>query len=71
MRKWYLPVAVFGLGSLGVLMLTERGREAVAWIVDQLEKAPDRLQGFNDAAQHELDRIELALNQLAESLNAA
>jgi hypothetical protein len=29
------------------------------------------LQGFNEVAQNELDRIELALNQLAESLNAA
>lgn len=71
MRKWYLPVAVFGLGSLGLLVLTERGREVVTWLVDQVEQAPERLQGFNEAAQHELDRIELALNQLAESLNAA
>jgi hypothetical protein len=71
MRKWYLPVAVFGLGSLGVLVLTERGREAVAWLADQWEQAPERLQEFNEAAQRELDRIELALNQLAESLNAA
>lgn len=71
MRKWYLPVAVFGLGSLGLLVLTERGREAVTWLVDQLEQAPERLQGFNEVAQQELDRIELALNQLAESLNAA
>lgn len=71
MRKWYLPIAVLGLGSLGLLVLTERGREAVTWLVDQLEQAPERLQGFNEVAQQELDRIELALNQLAESLNAA
>lgn len=71
MDRWFLPVAVFGLGSLGVLVLTERGRDAVTWVVNQLEQTPERLQGFNDAAQRELDRIELALNQLAESLNAA
>lgn len=71
MRKWYLPVAVFGLGSLGLLVLTERGREAVRWIGDQFEQAPGRLQDFNDAAQRELDRIQLALDRLAASLHTA
>jgi hypothetical protein len=71
MRKWYLPVAVLGLGSLGVLALTERGRETVRWIADQFEQAPDRFLDFNEAAQRELDRIQLALDRVAESLNMA
>lgn len=70
-NKWYLPVAVFGLGSLGLLVLTERGREIVNWVADQFEQTPDRLQDFNDAAQRELDRIQLALDRLAASLNVA
>jgi hypothetical protein len=70
-NKWYLPMAVFGLGSLGLLVLTERGRDAVRWIGDQFEQAPDRLLDFNDAAQREIDRIQLALDRVAESLNMA
>lgn len=70
-NKWYLPMAIFGLGSLGLLVLTERGRDAVRWIGEQFEQAPDRLLDFNDAAQREIDRIQLALDQLAESLNMA
>lgn len=71
MHRWYLPVAVFGLGSLSVLVLTERGREAVSWLGGQLERAPDRILDFNEAVQRELDRIQAALDQVARSLNAA
>jgi hypothetical protein len=70
-NKWYLPVAVFGLGSLGLLVLTERGREAVRWIGDQFEQAPDRFLDFNDSVQRELERIQMSLDQVAESLNLA
>lgn len=71
MHRWYLPVAVFGLGSLSVLVLTERGREVVSWLGGQLERAPDRILDFNEAVQRELDRIQAALDQVAQSLNAA
>jgi len=71
MRKWYLPLAVLGLGSLGALALTERGRQVLAWLNDQFEQAPDRFLNFNDAVQRELDRIQIALDRVAESLNAA
>lgn len=70
-NKWYIPMAIFGLGSLGLLVLTERGREAVHWVADQFEQAPDRLLDFNDAAERELDRIQMALDRIAASLNPA
>lgn len=69
--KWYLPMAVFGLGSLGLLVLTDRGREAVRWIGDQFEQAPDRILDFNESVQREIDRIQLALDRVAEQLNMA
>ena len=70
-NKWYLPVAVFGLGSLGLLVLTERGRDAVRWVGNQFEQAPERFLDFNDSVQRELDRIQLALDRVAQSLNMA
>jgi hypothetical protein len=70
MRKWYLPVTVIGLSGLGLLFLTDRGRKAVTWVFENMHRAPDRLLEWNDVAQRELDRIQTALNRVAESLEA-
>ena len=67
MRRWYLPLAVLGIGSLGVLFMTERGRQTLRWITENLQRAVE----LNEAAQRELDRIQIALNRVAESLEAA
>lgn len=70
MRKWYLPMTVLGLGGLGVLLFTERGRKLVDEISEYLSEAPARLADWNDTAQRELDRIQTALNRVADSLQA-
>ena len=67
MRRWYLPLAVLGIGSLGVLFMTQRGRQTLRWITENLQRAVE----WNEAAQRELDRIQIALNRVAESLEAA
>lgn len=69
MRKVYVPLTVLGLGGLSWLFLTERGREALRWIGENLQRG--RLLQWNEAAQRELDRIQVALNRVAESLEAA
>ncbi len=71
MRKWFLPVTVFGLGGIAALFLSDRGRQTFWSLFENMEKAPDALLDFNDFAQRELDRIQLALNQVAESLEIA
>jgi hypothetical protein len=68
MRKWYLPMTVLGLGSLGVLLFTERGRSLLWQLRDFMAEAPWRLEEWNETAQEELDRIQRALNRVAESL---
>jgi len=70
MRKWYLPMTVVGLGGLGVLLFTDRGRKAIRWAVDNLPYAQARLEEWNEAAQRELDRIQIALNRVSESLDS-
>jgi len=70
MRNWYLPVTVLGLGGLGVLFLTERGRYAMRWAYHNLHRAPGTLLEWNETAQRELDRIQNALNRVADSLEA-
>jgi hypothetical protein len=71
MRKWYVPLTVVGLGGLGFLFFTESGRERLRWLAANLHRAPEALLDWNETAQRELDRIQLALNRVAESLNAA
>jgi hypothetical protein len=71
MRKWYVPVTLIGLSGLGMLFLTDRGRKALRWAFDNIDRAPDALLEWNEAAQRELDRIQTALNRVAESLGTA
>jgi hypothetical protein len=68
MRKFYLPLTVVGLAGLGLLLVSEAGQQAIDWLTDNWERTPERLNEWNDAAQRELDKIELALDQVAESL---
>jgi hypothetical protein len=70
MRKWFLPLTVLGIGGLGALVLSERGRKAIVWAMERIDEAPDRFSEWNENAQSELDRIQNNLNRLAESLEA-
>ncbi len=69
MKKWAVPLAVLGLGSVGALAFTRRGRRALWWALDHLEEAPERIAEWNEAAQRELDNIQSALDAVAESLH--
>src|SRR5438874_5676589 len=40
--KWAVPLAVFGLGSLGVLAMSDLGLEALDWLQRRFEEAPGR-----------------------------
>lgn len=71
MRKWYLSLTVLGLGGLGALFLTDAGRRATRWVAENIEQGSNALADWEIAAQSELDRIQLAVNELAESLQAA
>ncbi len=71
MRKLYVPLTVLGLSGLGWLFLTERGQQAIRWIAENLRSGPDKFLEWNEAAQRELDRIQVALNRVAESLESA
>jgi hypothetical protein len=68
MRKWFVPLTMLGIGSLGALILSERGRQALDWIFDRIDEAPGRIAEWNDTAQQELDKIQDALNEIADTL---
>lgn len=69
MRRWYVPLTVLGLGSIGAFLLSERGRSTVRGVFQSFREAPDRWLEWNDSLDSELERIQTALNQIAESLD--
>ena len=68
MRKWFLPLTVLGIGGVGALLFSERGRRGLEWLFDRLDEAPDRLAEWNESAQSELEKIQNALNELSDTL---
>lgn len=68
MRKWAVPLTVMGVGGVGALMFSERGRHAIRWIFHRMQEAPDRIAEWNKTAQTELDKIQVALDRLAETM---
>lgn len=70
MSKWYLPLTVLGLGSLGVLLGTEKGREALGRATDFLEDLPENYADWTDAAEREIQTIQATVDQIAASLGA-
>jgi len=68
MRKWAVPLTVLGIGGVGALMLSPRGRTAIRWIFRCMQEAPEHIAQWNETAQTELEKIQKALNEVAESL---
>ena len=68
MRKWFVPLTVLGVGGIGAFLLTEKGRETMRRWRAMLDVAPERWGEWNENAQLELERIQDALQQVAESL---
>ena len=70
MRKWYVPLALLGMGGVSALILSETGRRALRWMWDHAHEAPEALADFNERVEDELDRIQKTLNRLADSLES-
>lgn len=68
MRRWLVPLIVFGAGGIGAYLLTGKRREALRGWLAELFESPERWQEWNDAALAELERIQQALNLIAQSL---
>jgi len=70
MSKWYLPLTVLGLGGLGVLFGTEKGREALSRAADFLDEFPDRYSDWAEQTEIEIANIQSAVDRIAQSLGA-
>jgi hypothetical protein len=68
MRRWYVPLTVLGLGGLGVLFGTERGRHALRRASDFFEDAPARLDQWNNTLEQEMASIQEAVDSIASAI---
>ena len=66
MSRWYVPLTMLGLGSIGAFLLSERDRNSLS---ATSENCDERCLEWNASAQSELDRIQAALSRIAESLD--
>ncbi len=71
MRRWYVPLTMLGLGSVGAYLLSERGRIRLRQWLAYFKGTPDRWLQWNESAQDELLRIQATLDRIAESLEGA
>jgi hypothetical protein len=67
-RKWTMRMTFIGLGGLGAMLFSERGRKMIRSAARHLDATPGRLAAWNDAAQEELDHIQHAVVELEQSL---
>jgi hypothetical protein len=67
-RKWGIPLAFVGLGGLGALFFSERGRKLIYSMIEGCQAAPGRLLAWNNSSQQELDHIQQAVKQIEQSL---
>ena len=70
-KKWFVPEALMGVGGMGLLLLSDRGRTAMRWARSRFQSAPEQLQDWNERAQQEMARIQEQLDELASRLEAA
>jgi hypothetical protein len=68
MRKWLVPLIVFAAGGIGAYLISGHRREALRDWLSRFNEEPETWPRWNDSALAELERIQNALNQVAQSL---
>jgi len=67
--SWKIPLTLAGLGGVGAMLLSPRGRKLIHSAAARFSVAPERLVAWNDSAKNELDHIQQALKELEQSLS--
>jgi hypothetical protein len=73
MRKWTIPaLALLSLGGITAYLLSRKNKPTVSEsfqeFVDTLSNAPAHLEQWSEDAQHELDDIRSAVENIAASI---
>lgn len=68
MKNWLLPLTVLGLSGLGLVLVSERGREQLRNAFDRLTEGRDPFGEFDRIVDRQLKVIQNTLDQLADAL---
>jgi hypothetical protein len=68
MRKWLVPLIVLSAGGIGAYLFTGRRRDTLRGWLAELFENPKQWQDWNETAVAELDHIQQALSQIAQTL---
>lgn len=68
LSKWKIPLTLAGLGGVGALLFSPRGRKLVQFAAERISKTPAQLVAWNDSAKDELNHIQQAVQELEHSL---
>lgn len=69
-RRWTIPLTCLGLGGLGAMLYSERGRKLIRVVAERVGQTPAQLAAWNDAAKQELSHIRQAVKELEQSIGA-
>ncbi len=70
MRRWYVPLTVLGLGSVGAFLLSPRGRSILQAWQGKLLDVPNQLRDLSNDVSSELECIQGALDRIAAQVEA-
>ena len=71
LRRWAIPLAVLGLGSLaGVTLGLSGWKVVIPWLYQRTETSEQRADPWEQNAEREIEHIRERLNRVAKSLEA-
>ncbi|MDR3765261.1 MAG: hypothetical protein P4M01_14325 [Acidobacteriota bacterium] len=69
-RKWTIPLALAGLGGVGAVLMSGRGRKLLQRIaLHSAQEAEELSAAWTEAAQRELDQLQQAVRELERNLS--
>ncbi|HEV7676601.1 MAG TPA: hypothetical protein VGQ12_18880 [Candidatus Angelobacter sp.] len=68
MKNWFVPATLLGLSGLVLVFASEKGRERIRLLFDDLLEHGDPLTEFNKFCEDQLDAIQQNLDRVAKAL---
>lgn len=68
MKNWVVPAILVGLAGLGLVVASERVREQVRGLFDQIADGADSLGDFSKFCDEQLGAIQNTLDRLAQAM---
>lgn len=68
MKNWMVPAVLLGLAGLGLVVASERVREQMRGLFEQIADGADSLGDFGQFCEEQLSAIQNTLDRLAQAL---